>query len=911
MTSRSHDNCVPFGSDLAELYDDTRPFLREYETSTVLMELCRKLVERFASESVIELMEVGAGTGRLTMAIARHYHQACSTGRRLPRLRITCVDKSEPMLERLREKRAAFKSDHVEIMVDTAMDIRDLPGEGRTYHAVVAHWVFHVMSDWRVAVYAIDRVVRNDGVVFLFGEQSALYRAIDGDYRDIQHDDLVLRLWSLFHDGRLGIARRLAARVPVLPPRFRLGSRVVDDRIDRMFAALGWSDSKESGGPDRWWCEFSLDEVIEKIIRPRAFTNMRLFADEGKGRKAFEDLADDLKREFTAKQLKYRWRFTTEFSGRMLAPPQSKRVPGAAASLVLHVARDTLGRRWRRRLDHTYDREALWRRLFTRTWDRLNREGSIQRPLAGIPLAGVKEVEGVFAAAPFAHGGRGVCCTSHGKDGPVWSRPDACWTELTSSLEGAEPFAVVFEERVGIGAEEVEKIRGSHANGDVMIHPHVHTILVNGDAEKVLKTLRGIENYVTESEEGGQAFEAATRLRGQEPLRSVLENAKRYGAIPFRNQDAEADFVIGLARIAADPNLGALYVFPFRADFRDEGSPAIGFLVGAKRVLGTEVVEFLWALADVIFNEYLEDVLVDRESMVLEGYNAPTQVAIAEPRVRQPANPDRWRHVSAPAVLLVTAADVEFKAVIELAGVVDTLEERRRGISGEVFYDLGFPNLPVWAIQCEIGSVGPGASSTTVLSALKTLNPKPFAVIMPGIAFGLQPRKQHFGDVLVSKQIHLYEVQKRNPLRIISRGDKPHCSDFLLRYLRGCQYDWQNASTRKGSLRPQVVAGLMLSGEKLVDDPDFVYELSELEPEAIGGEMEAAGVYSAAQRELTHWIIVKAVCDWGLGKGNEYQKIAAQNSVDFIFHALGQDAFADALKDHLQRLIAWVKPVSR
>ena len=104
------------------------------------------------------------------------------------------------------------------------------------------------------------------------------------------------------------------------------------------------------------------------------------------------------------------------------------------------------------------------------------------------------------------------------------------------------------------------------------------------------------------------------------------------------------------------------------------------------------------------------------------------------------------------------------------------------------------------------------------------------------------------------------------------------------------------------------MAGLLLSGEKLVNDPDFLDELLDLEPEAIGGEMEAAGVYSAAQHELTHWIVVKAICDWGMGKGDAHQEVAARNAADFVFHALRQKAFADALHEHLEKLTTWMNP---
>ena len=60
--------------------------------------------------------------------------------------------------------------------------------------------------------------------------------------------------------------------------------------------------------------------------------------------------------------------------------------------------------------------------------------------------------------------------------------------------------------------------------------------------------------------------------------------------------------------------------------------------------------------------------------------------------------------------------------------------------------------------------------------------------------------------------------------------------------------------------------GLVLSGEKLIDDVEFVGEMLSHEPEAIGGEMEGAGLYVPCLAAKKDWTLVKAVCDWADGK---------------------------------------------
>jgi hypothetical protein len=63
-----------------------------------------------------------------------------------------------------------------------------------------------------------------------------------------------------------------------------------------------------------------------------------------------------------------------------------------------------------------------------------------------------------------------------------------------------------------------------------------------------------------------------------------------------------------------------------------------------------------------------------------------------------------------------------------------------------------------------------------------------------------------------------------------------------------------------------------------------------IEPEAIGGEMEGAGLYVACQDKKVDWILVKGICDWADGeKGQDKesrQKTAASNAAAFVVHTL-------------------------
>jgi len=114
------------------------------------------------------------------------------------------------------------------------------------------------------------------------------------------------------------------------------------------------------------------------------------------------------------------------------------------------------------------------------------------------------------------------------------------------------------------------------------------------------------------------------------------------------------------------------------------------------------------------------------------------------------------------------------------------------------------------------------------------------------------------------------------------RGDRPHASSQLLNRLKAAKLTWSGI--------PQVQFGTMLSGEKLIDNEDFREELVSHVREAIGGEMEGAGLYAACQDKKTDWILVKGICDWADGdkstdKENR-QRSAAKNAAEFVLYAL-------------------------
>jgi nucleoside phosphorylase len=263
----------------------------------------------------------------------------------------------------------------------------------------------------------------------------------------------------------------------------------------------------------------------------------------------------------------------------------------------------------------------------------------------------------------------------------------------------------------------------------------------------------------------------------------------------------------------------------------------------------------------------------------------------AEPRV-----PARLRRDAHPSILLLASAQVEYEAAIDIAGVRGNLRQRRRAVGEHIFIDLGLRHCTAWLLRCKSGSVGPNSATVRALDALMRIEPRPYALVAVGIAFGMKPAKQAIGDILIADQLRLYEIVRKGGTLDIMRGDRPAASGVLVDWLHSASADWVIKLGAEENKRPRVHSGLVLSGEKLVDDPDFVSRLLEIEPEAIGGEMEGAGVYSAAYAKRTHWTVVKAICDWGFNKDDRFQVIAARNAFDFVYHTIDQPVIRSVLE---------------
>lgn len=251
-------------------------------------------------------------------------------------------------------------------------------------------------------------------------------------------------------------------------------------------------------------------------------------------------------------------------------------------------------------------------------------------------------------------------------------------------------------------------------------------------------------------------------------------------------------------------------------------------------------------------------------------------------------------------VLIVTANNIETEAVLADESFTFEREKKSPDPHDPMFYNIGtygFYNAIHFQLMNQ-GSVGSDSSALAIVTAINAFEPQ--YVILVGVAFGkefsdsINP-SQKIGDVLISTQVADYESGKIKDGHLQSDGDIAPSGRNLRSAFKYFSETWEYEID---GIPAVPIFGLIVSGDKVVDDRDFKNMLLKDYPRMIGGEMEGRGAYNACRnRDKTEWIIVKGICDWADGTKSEdkeeRQKIAAKAAVSLMSHVL---SYASALQ---------------
>lgn len=227
-------------------------------------------------------------------------------------------------------------------------------------------------------------------------------------------------------------------------------------------------------------------------------------------------------------------------------------------------------------------------------------------------------------------------------------------------------------------------------------------------------------------------------------------------------------------------------------------------------------------------------------------------------------------------ILYIVATDTEFQKMIDFykeKGV--TL--RHLDFKENIYWDLGLVGKShVYLTKSGMGAKRPDGAILTISHAAADIAPD--YMIMVGIAFGMKedqvnpdnPKAQKIGDILVSTEIEDYGSCKIMEGGIGERGSKIPADPALVKRFTQAVALWDGAKVRPG---------LIITNDKLVNKKEFVEGLQERFKDAIGGEMEGCGFLANYKNP---WILVKAICDFGHDKGDEYQVDAAMNAISYV-----------------------------
>ncbi len=239
---------------------------------------------------------------------------------------------------------------------------------------------------------------------------------------------------------------------------------------------------------------------------------------------------------------------------------------------------------------------------------------------------------------------------------------------------------------------------------------------------------------------------------------------------------------------------------------------------------------------------------------------------------------------SIATVLIATATDLEDKILLQVAerSSLRPLHTDTEGQNSIHYYGIQ-GGCKIFHVRSSAGTVGASGATLVIDDAIRRVRPD--FVFSVGICAGMRPDKDSIGDVVVSTFVRQYESQRITarsfpfvgswlPDRITPRGGKLECSALLIDRIRSIQHMFGNF---------RIVSGSVLSGDKLVDSESYRKKLLTIEPEAVGCEMEASGISSAASRNSSEWIMIKGICDWAAGKTKGAQETAAANAFSVFF----------------------------
>jgi nucleoside phosphorylase len=219
------------------------------------------------------------------------------------------------------------------------------------------------------------------------------------------------------------------------------------------------------------------------------------------------------------------------------------------------------------------------------------------------------------------------------------------------------------------------------------------------------------------------------------------------------------------------------------------------------------------------------------------------------------------------------------------------------------YYALGkVGDFEVIAVRTEMGPLKYGGSASRGI--FFKLSTPATAIVQLGMAFGIDPKRQNAGDVLVSSSLIPYDRRKvlaherhyryRRKVLVKEGHYRFDYADAKLQPARPSMLELFMKEAAKPDWPFRIHVGAVLSGGTASYCTKFRDELvGAFEPCAepiVGGEMEAVGLISVSPPDDPAWIVVKGISDFAEDTRPEgwerTRDLACRNAAMFVLSAL-------------------------
>lgn len=180
------------------------------------------------------------------------------------------------------------------------------------------------------------------------------------------------------------------------------------------------------------------------------------------------------------------------------------------------------------------------------------------------------------------------------------------WSNLTFKIETFTSFLIYLSDTNEREISDYHHLNEEYYNIDKYgFGSKLNVIIIPKDVSDELKTISTSYDYETKLSEAQSAIDIL--INENSHVKYIIDNAKRYGILPYHNDPAHINFLTAIAYLCKSEKIKYIYLFPFPLSFASPRKPTVGFMTYTDAILSSDIIYFLHSVTDIIFNEYVEE----------------------------------------------------------------------------------------------------------------------------------------------------------------------------------------------------------------------------------------------------------------------------------------------------------------